>query len=460
MGGGAAPNENTKTVIVLGAAYGGARAAQILAAGLPEDWKVILIDRNSHANHVYVMPRFAVLPGHEYKAFIPYTNVFLVDPPKLKHIHLQAQVNSIRPTNITISRSFPELGIPTTTIAFDYAIYALGAHLPPPLNLWGTTKDATDEVTGDTALFTGSKIEACEWFKEKQKIIEKAQTVLVVGGGALGIQFATDIKSVYPTKKITLLHSRSRLLPRFDEKMHEEIEKSCVSLDIELILGERLDLDSIENGSAKINQLGKKVVRTVTGREIEADLFLLCTGQAPNTGLLNTMDPATVNKDTGLARVLRTLQLQSLSEVTSASHLLMDALEKLSVSEDGVTRGSKEITSYPHIFAIGDAADAFGAIPAGHNAYAQGEVAARNIIRLVKNKATESSSERADVAPEPLENYNPGPPAIKVSLGLKKAVYQMGPTIDVKNDGVPDLQAASIWPYFGIKVEKDEDMIP
>jgi hypothetical protein len=30
-----------------------------------------------------------------------------------------------------------------------------------------------------------------------------------------------------------------------------------------------------------------------------------------------------------------------------------------------------EHTPYPHLFVTGDAADAFGAIPAGHNAYAQ-----------------------------------------------------------------------------------------
>lgn len=38
------------------------------------------------------------------------------------------------------------------------------------------------------------------------------------------LEFATDIKGVYPAKKVTLLHSRLRLLPRFDEKMHEESE--------------------------------------------------------------------------------------------------------------------------------------------------------------------------------------------------------------------------------------------
>lgn len=39
---------------------------------------------------------------------------------------------------------------------------------------------------------------------------------------------------------------------------------------------------------------------------------------------------------------------------------------------------------YPRLFAIGDAADAFGANKAGHTAYYQAEVAARNVIRLIK----------------------------------------------------------------------------
>lgn len=36
------------------------------------------------------------------------------------------------------------------------------------------------------------------------------------------VEFATDIAAVHPTKHVTLLHSRLRLLPRFDEAMHTE----------------------------------------------------------------------------------------------------------------------------------------------------------------------------------------------------------------------------------------------
>ena len=81
-----------------------------------------------------------------------------------------------------------------------------------------------------------------------------------------------------------------------------------------------------------------------------------------------------------------------------------------------------------HVFAVGDAADAFGAVNAGHNAFFQGEVAARNVVRLVKaaeraaaaesdaeGKGGDGEEEEEDLT---LEKYNPGPPAIKVSLGL------------------------------------------
>jgi len=40
----------TKTVVILGAAYGGARAARMLAQTLPAGWRLVVIDRNSHMN--------------------------------------------------------------------------------------------------------------------------------------------------------------------------------------------------------------------------------------------------------------------------------------------------------------------------------------------------------------------------------------------------------------------------
>ncbi|KAJ7229572.1 iron uptake cluster protein [Mycena haematopus] len=414
------PSRSPKTVVVLGGAYGGARAAQLIAAGLPDGWRLVLIDRNSHVNHVYILPRLAVLPGHEHKAFIPYTNVFN-RPQSHNYIFLQAHIHSLSTHSLTLSRAFPEHGIPTCTLHFDFAVYALGSHLPSPLNLWHATPDGKPAPPG---AYGGTKAESIAWLKGKQRAIEGAASVLVVGGGALGIQFATDIAAVYPAKRVTLLHSRARLLPRFDSAMHSEILQALEAANVDVILGERLDLASVAPN-----------VRTTSGRVIDADLVLLCTGQRPNTDLLRALDPRTVDPHTGLARVLRTMQL---------------ALVPTSSASSCIRRINTDSTPYPHVFVIGDAADAFGAIPAGHNAYYQAEVAARNLLRLgVDVAGTKGGGE------EELERYTPGEPAIKVSLGLKKTVYQVNGLVGVGKETRDDLNAGAMWAYFGCPVDAD-----
>ncbi|KAF9257141.1 FAD/NAD(P)-binding domain-containing protein [Marasmius fiardii PR-910] len=493
---------STKTIVVLGAAYGGNRAAQIMAAGLPEGWRIILVDRNTHFNHVYVMPRLAVLPGHENKAFIPYTRVFWKNTPlrESPHILLHAHVVSVHPHHVILSKAFPEQGLPTTRVDFDYLVYALGSQLPDPLNLWGPSPSASI-VKIPNPSYNGTKKDSVAWLKQNQKVIEDSSSVLVVGGGALGIQFATDIAHIYPSKAVTLLHSRHRLMPLYEEELHLEVLKGLESLGVNVILGERLDMTSVKDEPVKFNELGQRVVRTVKGRELAADYIMLCTGQKPNTEILKAMDESTINPNNNLAYVLRTMQLGAVSaskmgspKVASSSALtplsvattpdtsssvgplqspeeqLQAALEKISLAEkealeNGDVESDEETLAslepeededknekenglwspYPHIFCVGDSADAFDAIKAGHTAYWQGEVAGRNIVRLVKG------------GEEPLEEYYPGLPAIKVSLGLRKAAFSVRGVVGVKADGVDDLQAPIIWNSWGYEINSDKD---
>ncbi|KIK70490.1 hypothetical protein GYMLUDRAFT_89519 [Collybiopsis luxurians FD-317 M1] len=431
-----------KTVMVLGGAYAGARTISLLSEGLPKDWRIILVDRNTHINHVYIFPRLAVLPGHEHKGFIPFSK--LLRHEREQDLYLQASVRSVHPSYVVLDRSFPERGIPTPELPFDYLIYALGSTLPAPLDLWGSHPAFGTASLRDLVFkpYSGTKQEGMSWLRAHQEVVKDSASVLVVGGGALGIQFATDISEIYPDKTVTLLHSRHRLLPRFDEKMHNEILDTLLALDVEVILGERLDLLSTSNDTVRLDQQGRRIVKTTHGREIAADLILLCTGQKPNTHFLSDMDARCVNPDDGLSHVLRSMQLGILSPGPQASG-------------DSETEQEVETTPYPNIFAIGDVADAFGAIPAGHTAYYQGEVAARNILRLIRRSEQDPN---ASLEEEPLELYEPGLPAIKISLGLTKALYQANGVVGASNDGVSDLNAAVIWRYFGHEVKEEADM--
>lgn len=111
-------------------------------------------------------------------------------------------------------------------------------------------------------------------------------------------------------------------------------------------------------------------------------------------------------------RVTRTLQV-GVPIATSSSSKPSPTDNDIQESDEGDEEDPEYSVPHPHIFAIGDAADAFGAINAGHTAYLQGEVAARNILKMVQAR-----EEGTECPVEELERYRPGAPAIKVSLGL------------------------------------------
>ena len=136
---------------------------------------------------------------------IPYTNVFLQsqdqngneDGQKERFMVLHAQVTALRAHSVTyrsLSSSANHESGKEETLAFDYAIYALGAHMPPPLDLWGGASSAP----GSSDPYTGLKAQGRAFFVDKQAEISRvagkgenggeAGSVLVVGGGALGIR--------------------------------------------------------------------------------------------------------------------------------------------------------------------------------------------------------------------------------------------------------------------------------
>ncbi|KAG8716743.1 hypothetical protein FRC09_015282 [Ceratobasidium sp. 395] len=452
----------------MGASYGGAKAIQVLAVGLPKGYRLVVLERNSHANRMptytsstmlavndmhllvdlYVLPRYAVVSGHEDKAFVPYTSIFGLAPRSQPHSHIfiHGTITRLERNRISyIPASYEEDGGGEEKVLdFEYAIYALGAQLPSPIDVWGETNIFDlPELNGRVKTtieqdpkVLGTKQGGIKWLRKAQRRLESVRSVLVVGGGALGIQFATDLKDLYPSKSITLLHSRDRLLPKFVEGMHNAINKIIVDLGVTVMLGQRLDLRTTLPENAEYNERGERIVRTMSGKPIASDLILLCTGQRPNTNLARKLAADVVDEETGLLQVLPSLQLSRTGQKS----------ENQKVMEPGETDLS-------HIFAIGDAADAFGAIKAGHTAWFQGEVAAKNVLALIEH------TQNPDSGSPVLISYTASDPSIKVTLGMKRYIVQGGPdrAVRVGEDGTEDLSAAGVWPFWGADYERDKD---
>lgn len=159
-----------------------------------------------------------------------------------------------------------------------------------------------------------------------------------------------------------------------------------------------------------------------------------------------------------MAKVNRHLQLALPSTTTTADG-------------DDANADPQTTPDLDNIFVIGDAADAFGALNAGHTAWDQASVAASNICTLIARGTasasaasvatkttttpTISESSQEPTNPNPLQIYTPPQPAIKVSLGLDEAISQtrgVHARKKGKEDGCHiDLNTGSMWTRRGLK---------
>lgn len=199
-------------------------------------------------------------------------------------------------------------------------------------------------------------------------------------------------------------------------------------LGVEVVLGERVVSWPLNPGCVDGEE---KHVTTDKGREFTADLVLMCTGQKPHVSLMASMCPESISPITNRIRVRPTMQISNgplrpantrantIEKLGALSlHSLPTPPQSASSHEDGTepsvalgqTEGSEEDHDLSHFFAVGDCAET-GAIQAGHTAYWQAEVAARNILKMIK--AGEASEEVGE-----LEEYKVSIPSIKVTLGM------------------------------------------
>lgn len=140
-------------------------------------------------------------------------------------------------------------------VKFEFVVIATGAKQAPPAKLLAINKK-----------------EACEELRSLQEAIKQAKSIALVGGGAVGVQLAGDIKTFYPEgKRVVLIHSREQLLNSFEsESLHEHVLGKLKGMGVDVVLGERPDLGSRKEGQ---RWEGTKLVFR-DGREEEFDLVV------------------------------------------------------------------------------------------------------------------------------------------------------------------------------------------
>ncbi|POS81009.1 oxidoreductase [Diaporthe helianthi] len=402
-----------RNVVVIGGSYVGINAAKELANVLPATHRVLLIDPHSHFNHLFAFPRFAILPDYEHKAFIPYSGLFTASPNKDLHAFVQAKVISLKSKELTLDREWQG----SRQLSFDYLVAATGTRLASP-----------------GSMPSDDKASAVEYLKRYNQGIKNSKSVILIGGGAVGVQMACDLKEIYPDKDVTLVHSRQHIMPVYHEKLSDMIKARFAELGVKFIGGSRVNIPQdgypLGGGGGGTGE-PPITVSLQDGRTLTADFVVQATGQIPNTQFLMDLpaslssssssgDSSLVNPENGFIRVRPTLQFQD--------------------------------HAYPHLYALGDVADS-GAHKAARPGMAQAQVVAKNIQAMVEGR-------------RPSEEIVVGPAGIHLTLGLTKNTIfrnpdlkagETEPFINLKDDGSADMGIDAVWERRGVKVTDPRD---
>lgn len=354
------------TVAIVGGSYVGMNLAKSLLPALPATHRVVVVEANSHFHHLFSLPRFAVLPrGGEEKALIPYTYALDAVEGQAKILHAKAL--AIHTSEQDPSKGWLKLDRCTDegdTLDFDYLAIATGTQLQRP---WSLASKQSDAAT--------AKRQAVETLQSYQDAVKHAHKIVIVGGGAVGVQVACDIAELYPAQKsITLIHSRQQLMNKFHPDLHKIVTTRFDQRGVQTMLGSRVVIPPL--GFPSFVRAQTFDVELQNGSKVTADLVLMCTGQTPRSELLASFAPEAISPD-GFINVRPTLQIAS--------------------------------SKCNNVFALGDIANS-RAGKTVRAAFGQVEIVKCNILHLINEQESE------------LQHFIPGPSGIHLSLGLYESI--------------------------------------
>lgn len=228
------PGEQPKNIVVIGASFAGYQAARCLANSLPSGYRVVVIEKNTHFQLTWVLPRFCVVDGHDNKAFIPYGSYIKGPPGSCQWIN--EAVQSVLPSQNGESGQVRLAS--GKEIEYGYLVLATGSSATLP-----------------SRVCEESKIEGMKAIAAQREKITQGKHIVVIGGGPAGIELAADAKTQFPDKEVTLIHSRKTLLnDGFGLKLHHAVCKEMENLGVNLVLGEKPVIpDGMDSGDIKLS---------------------------------------------------------------------------------------------------------------------------------------------------------------------------------------------------------------
>lgn len=251
-------NKQTE-VLIIGGGFAGVGVAQKLSR---QGVSVTLVDRKNYFEVTFAVlrnvanpERLGNTPRKRYSDFIDGT-------------FIQGSIASMNDKEARLSSG--------EVIGFKRAIIASGSRYPTlPL---AKSASAFDYTERDHEMM------------DNHQVLASAKSVLVIGGGVVGVEFAGEIASAFPDKGIILAHSTDTLLDNMKPKAQRKALEQLIARGVKVKFNRRFSKDG-------------DVYRCPASNEVlQVDLAYACTGMVPNTEFLKTELPDILD-DKGLIKV-------------------------------------------------------------------------------------------------------------------------------------------------------------
>lgn len=363
-----------KQIVIVGAGFGGIRAALDLEKKLKGQAEITLVDKRDY--HLFTSNLYEVAASEQELTSVSQMKKSITLP--IEEIFKGTKVNFIQSEVKSVNTEEKKVVLASKQLSYDYLVLALGSQ-SDFFGIKGADKYSMPLKTLADGLRIRNKLEF-EVQSHRQDANKKVLRVVVAGGGYTGLEFASEAKGLmdilsikynYPREKIEIevVEASSKLVPGFDDRL---------SMDA---LYRLRDLGIKVNIAARISEVDEHFVYLMSGEKVAYDALVWTTGVKAN--------PMECN-----------LQIS------------IDGRGKICVNE------FLQSQRHPEIFALGDMAAIYDSqkklVPAtAQDAIHEGEYLAYSLYYIMQNK----------LPPKP---YMPKKHGFIVSLGGKWAIMSYG----------------------------------